>query len=113
MATNIPYFSKRLDFVLRRDNGVRVFSSNQHLDTSHVKKLVIATCEICYASGQSTSMCPTFQNDLSALINTFEGFSILSQTWNDSYSNGYDQEWWDNFNFNYTIELIDFQHQYQ
>ena len=111
MAANIQYFGDKLDFISRRGNEARIFSNNQYLDalTSHVEKVAVATCGICYVLHHLTDMCPEFQDDLSAPINTCGDFSPLSQVWCDPYSNGHDQGWWDNFNFNYAIEPMDFQ----
>ena len=74
MAANIQYFGDRLDFISRKGNGVRVFSNDQHLDASHVEKLAVAICEICYVLDHSINMYPIFQDDLSAPINTFGVF---------------------------------------
>ena len=76
MAANIQYFGDRLDFIPMRDNEAYVFFNDQPLNTliSHVEKLAIATCEICYISNYLTNIWPTFQNDLSAPIITFWRF---------------------------------------
>ena len=73
-------------------NETHVSSNNQHLDTltSLVEKLAVVTCEICYTLDHSTDICPTFQDNLNAQINTFGGFPILFQMWYDPYSNMYD-----------------------
>ena len=103
MAANIQYFSDRLNFSPRRDNEVCVFSNDQLLDTSCRK--------IGYALDYSIDLYTTVQDDLNAPINTFGDFSPLFQMWYDSYSNGYDQGWWDNSNFNYATGPMGFQQQ--
>ena len=104
-----------MDFIFRRRNETHVSSNDKPLDTltSHVEKLIVATCGIHYASGHSIDMCHTYQDDLSAQGNPFGGFPTKSQMWDYSYSNVYDQEWWDNSNFNYVARPTCSQHQYQ
>nr|XP_027061857.1 uncharacterized protein LOC113688274 isoform X2 [Coffea arabica] len=71
--------------------------------------MAAATCKICYARDHSTSMCPEYQDNLSVSFNNYGDFSPWSQTWYDSYSNGYDQGWWDNSNYNCTTGPMNFQ----
>ena len=115
MTANIQYFGNMLDFISKRVNEACVSSNDQYLDTLTplVKKLVVTTCEIYYASSHSTDMCSTFQDDLNAPNQHFRGFPIMSQTWYDPNSNVHNQGWWNNSNFNYAVRPRVFRYQYQ
>ena len=99
MVAHFPYFGDRLNFIFKRDYETRTFSNDQ---------LAVANCGSYFGSNHATDIYTASQDGLSAPINTFGDFSPQYHTWYDSYSNAYDQEWWDNFNLNYEKGPIDF-----
>ncbi|XP_071928948.1 uncharacterized protein [Coffea arabica] len=102
MAANIPYFDDRLDFVPEWGYETHVFPNDQW---------AVANCGTYFDSGYSTDTCPVFQDNLSTPLDTFGDFPPQYQTQYDPYSNGCDQEWWDNSNFDYATGQMDFQQQ--
>ena len=113
MAANILYFGDRLDFSPMKGYEACVFADDQYSDSLSflIEKMATAIYEICYAMDHSTGMYFEYQEYLNAYMNKFGGFSPQYQMWYDPYSNGYDQGWWDDSNFNYATRPMGFQQQ--